>query len=127
MIESALNSLPSIASVGSVQVRLQDTSETLTLQVIFVPAVHSSHSQHQLSVLLYHVVQNACTTHVFELCWRLSHNQWSTIVLNSFFERYSRFSSRTDRQPRAMGCLQRVSATVRLNTICLVFPLVDCI
>ena len=36
MIESALNSLPSIASVGSVQVRLQDTSETLTIQVIFV-------------------------------------------------------------------------------------------
>ena len=36
VIESALNSLPSIASVGSVQVRLQDTSETLTIQVIFV-------------------------------------------------------------------------------------------
>ena len=36
VIESALNSLPSIASVGSVQVRIQDTSETLTIQVIFV-------------------------------------------------------------------------------------------
>ena len=35
-IESALNSLPSLESVGSVQVRIQDTSETLTIQVIFV-------------------------------------------------------------------------------------------
>ena len=35
-IESALNSLTSLESVGSVQVRIQDTSETLTIQVIFV-------------------------------------------------------------------------------------------
>ena len=36
VIESALNSLPSLESVGSVQVRIQDTSETLAIQVIFV-------------------------------------------------------------------------------------------
>ena len=107
MIESALNSLPSIASVGSVQVRLQDTSET-----------HSQSCTSCTFIINSYICSRSCSsawyrimTHIFELCWRLSHNQWSTSVLNSLFSRG------IVARPNRSRMFQRVSTTVRPSTL----------